>query len=176
MSSLKVVPLTAENINQYSTDFNYIKKDNNIIFYVQTDIGNFSIQKNGTNLSIKETVDFENGNNFYFKNKNELNQLKNINNWISYDNTFNKNNLQVSETRSHFNIKNNHLFTSPINSISASIPVNIMTLKNQLNQISPIPTQLQSRIRSQDITNAATAPSTSKPGPASEPTKPPACH
>ena len=134
LSSLKVVPLTAENINQYSTDFNYIKKDNNIIFYVQTDIGNFSIQKNGTVLLIKETVDFENGNNFYLKNKNELNQLKNINNWISYENTFNKNNLQVSETRSHFNIKNNHLITSPINSISAFIPVNIMTLKNQLNQ------------------------------------------
>ena len=42
--------------------------------------------------------------------------------------------------------------------------------------LNSLPTkQLQLRIKSRDTTNAATAPSTSKPGPASVPTKPPAC-
>jgi hypothetical protein len=134
LNLLKMVPLTANNIEQYSTNFNYILNGDTIIFYIQSQIGNYSIQKFSTSLSLQKVENFEERSGFFLKRRSKVNKLKNTNNWISYENTFNKNNLEVSETRSHFDIKNNHLLTSTINSITSSIPINIMTLKNQLNQ------------------------------------------
>jgi len=132
--SLKILPLTANNIESYPTEFDYVSNGNNIVFYVQTEIGNFGLKKNGSNLLLENTSVFSQDNNFYFKGKNDPTLLSNVNNWVSYENTFNKNNLIVSQDRSHFDIKNNHLFTTTINSIVSSFPVNVMTLKNQLNQ------------------------------------------
>jgi hypothetical protein len=134
LSSLKFVSLTAENIDIYPKEFDYILDSEKIIFYVKNDIGNFAIKKQNTSLIINYVSEFNQDNSFYLKRKDEIDILENINNWVSYQNTFNKNNLNVSEDRSHFDIKNNHLFTTTINSIFSALPVNVMTLKNQLNQ------------------------------------------
>jgi len=134
IGSLKILPLTANNIESYPTEFNYISNDKNIIFYVQNEIGNFALKKSGSNVVMEYASSFSQDNNFYLKGKNDTIPLSNVNNWVSYENTFNKNNLLVSQDRSHFDIKNNHLFTTTINSIVSSLPINVMTLKNQLNQ------------------------------------------
>ena len=134
LSSVKMVCLTATNIDNYSTELNYVLEENGIVFYVQSKIGNYAIKKKNSDLLMTYVSAFSNDNNFYIKRKQEVDGIANINNWVSYNDTFNQNNLEVSKTRSHFDIKNNQLFTATINSIVSSLPVNVMTLKNQLNQ------------------------------------------
>ena len=134
LSSVKMICLTATNIDNYPTELNYTLKDNGIIFYVQNKIGNFAIKKVSNNLLMTHVSSFKSDNNFYIKRKTEIDGICNLNNWVSYNDTFNQNNLEVSKTRSHFDVKNNQLFTATINSIVSSLPVNVMTLKNQLNQ------------------------------------------
>jgi hypothetical protein len=134
LSSVKMVCLTATNIDNYSTELNYVLEENGIVFYVQSKIGNYAIKKKNSDLLMTYVSAFSNDNNFYIKRKQEVDGIANINNWVSYNDTFNQNNLEVSKTRSHFDIRNNQLFTATINSIVSSLPVNVMTLKNQLNQ------------------------------------------
>ncbi len=134
LSSVKMICLTATNIDNYPTELNYILNENGIIFYVQSKIGNYAIKKKNSDLLMTYVSAFSNDNNFYIKRKQEVDGMSNVNNWVSYNDTFNQNNLEVSKTRSHFDVKNNQLFTTTINSIVSSLPVNVMTLKNQLNQ------------------------------------------
>lgn len=134
MSALRFVPLTATNISNYTTEFNYILNDTKIIFYVQTEMGNYPIKKRNDNLLISYVSSFGDESVFYIQKRKELGDLKNNNNWISYENKFNQNSLDKDENRSHFDITNNHLFTATTNSIVSSLPVNVLTLKNQLNQ------------------------------------------
>ena len=134
LSSVKMICLTATNFNNYPTEFNYIFKEDNIVFYTQTKLGNYAIKRKNNDLLITYVSGFSLDNSFYLKRKKEVDGIANINNWVSYKDTFNQNNLEVSKTRSHFDIKNNQLFTATINSIVSSLPVNVMTLKNQLNQ------------------------------------------
>ncbi len=42
--------------------------------------------------------------------------------------------MVIANNQSHFDIKNNFLLTTTIGSIVSSLPINILTLKNQLNQ------------------------------------------
>jgi hypothetical protein len=134
LSSLKMVPLSSENISSYPSEFNYVLSENKIIFHIQTESGNYPIEKNGTSLLIKNKFLLDQNNSFYIKKTSDINILKNTNNWASYKNTFNKNNIELDQNKSYFDIKNNNLFTSTIDNITSSFKVNVLTLKNQLNQ------------------------------------------
>lgn len=134
LSALKFVSTDAENIQNFNTVFDYVLNKNIIIFYFSTFFGNYAIKTNGSSLSFQKTITFQEENKFYIKGKNNVLSLKNQNNWISYKRSFNKNNIIISDERSHFDVKNNHLFTSTLNFSNSSISFNIMTLKNQLNQ------------------------------------------
>lgn len=134
LSTVKAIPLTATNLDNYTTNFNYSLTDNVILFYVQSDLGKFVLKQNDNKLLIGLASEFDGDARFYITTVSNLNKTLNQNNWISYENAFNTNNLNVSESRSHFDIKNNFLLTTTIGSIISSLPINILTLKNQLNQ------------------------------------------
>jgi hypothetical protein len=134
LSALKFVSTNAENIENFNTVFDYVLNNNIIVFYSATLFGNYAIKVNGVSLSFQKTTVFAEDNKFYIKGKSDVFSLKNQNNWVSYQKNFNKNNLFISDERSHFGVKNNHLFTSTLNFLNSSISFNVMTLKNQLNQ------------------------------------------
>ena len=136
LGTVKFIPLTAKNFENYTTDLNYSLTDNKIILYVENNLGNFVINKKIEKLFISTNTLLSSDNFFYIQPISELNSIKNSNNWVSYvdEYNFNKQNLHVNTSRSNFNIPNNFLLTTTINSISSSLPINILTLKNQLNQ------------------------------------------
>lgn len=137
LSTVKFIPLTANNFENYTFDLNYSLTDNNkIIFYVESDLGNFTLKQSGKRLYISQSLSL-NDDNFFFINKiSDLNEIRSMNNWLSYysEYAFNRNDLNIDLRRSNFDIPNNFLLTTTINSISSSLPINILTLKNQLNQ------------------------------------------
>ena len=134
LSTVKAIPLTANNLDKYTTDFNYILNDKKITLYVQSEMGNFILKEYNDKLVITLNNELNNDDNFNIARISDLNEILNQNNWVSYKNTFNANNLNISENKSHFDIKNNFLLTTTIGSIISSLPINILTLKNQLNQ------------------------------------------
>ncbi len=136
LSSVKSVPLTANNIENYKTIFNYNLKDRNkIILYVKSNVGNFMFKNINSKLMLTKKSKIEKENFFYIKLLSNLNTISIQNNWVSYDKGFNKNNLNIQTSKSYFDVKNNFLLTTTINSISsATLPLNLITLKNQLNQ------------------------------------------
>lgn len=136
LSTIRSIPLTANNIENYKTIFNYnLKDDNKIILYVKNNLGNFVIKnKNSKLILIKKNL-IERENFFYIKKISKLNNISIQNNWVSYEIGFDKNNLNLQESKSYFDIKNNFLMSTTINAISSSsLPLNLLTLKNQLNQ------------------------------------------
>jgi hypothetical protein len=136
LSSVKSVPLTANNFENYTTIFNYnLTDENKIILYVKTNLGNYSLKKQNSKLIISPNNNIVKDNFFYIKKITNLNESLLQNNWLSYDTNFNKNNLEIESEKSHFDVKNNFLLTTTINAISsATLPINLLTLKNQLNQ------------------------------------------
>jgi hypothetical protein len=134
LSTVKFTPLTATNFENYNIDLNYLFDDKKIIFYIDSNIGIFSIKSQNEKLFISKTNTFLKENAFYIRTIDDIQKIENANNWVSYENTFNRNNINVSQTKSHFDVKNNYLFTSTINSFVSSIPINMLVLKNQLNQ------------------------------------------
>lgn len=136
LSSVKSVPLTANKIENYTTTFNYnLTDDDKIILYVKNNLGNFSIKNQNSKIIITPTSTIKKDNFFYIKKISNLNDSLMQNNWLSYDSNYNKNNLEIELSKSYFDVKNNFLLTTTINSISsATLPLNLLTLKNQLNQ------------------------------------------
>jgi hypothetical protein len=140
---IRITPVTADNFDFYNKDFNYIKQENgNIIFYKNCPCGNYAIFNNKESglsnqrnkLSFIKSNEFIDNNFFKYKSIKKYENELITNDWVSYDNSFHRNNLNVRNDKSYLNIKNNFLFSTTINSIVSSIPVNILTLKNQLNQ------------------------------------------
>ena len=136
LSTVKFVPLTANNIENYTFDLNYSLNENKIIFYVRHNLSNFAIKLSGSKLYITSTASFDDSNFFFINRISDLNEIRNMNNWSSYysEYAFNRNDLNIDLRRSIFDVSNNFLLTTTINSISSSLPINILTLKNQLNQ------------------------------------------
>ena len=136
LSSVNLIPLTANNFSNYNTTFEciYDKKDNQIIFYANSNLGQFAINYQNNKLVLKKISEYSSNNTFFIKKIESLNDINLTSNWVSYQNNLNKNNLNFDENRSHFNVKNNFLFSSLIDDIGSKIPINILTLKNQLNQ------------------------------------------
>ena len=55
LSTVKFVPLTANNIENYTFDLNYSLNENKIIFYVRHNLSNFAIKLSGSKLYITST-------------------------------------------------------------------------------------------------------------------------
>jgi len=56
------------------------------------------------------------------------------NDWGSYEQSFNQNNLKLNEQKSYFNVENNFLVHSEYdNLVGTALKTNVLTLKNQLN-------------------------------------------
>jgi len=135
LSVLKFVSEKSNNFEIYNKDLNYNLKENEIIFYTNTQLGVFSLYRTiDGRLSLTKTNNFKKINNFYIKKIKQPNAINCINNWVSYEDTYNKNNINVLNDKSHLNVSNNFLLTAPVNNILSSLPVNMLTLKNQLNQ------------------------------------------
>ena len=134
LSSIKMVPLTADNIFQYSTEFSYIEKNNKILFFVVDESHQYALKKYNSGLLITETDTFDDRHLFHIDYMKNFNPITLSNDWVSYQNDFYKNNININLTKSHTELNNNFLFSTTINSIVSSIPINILTLKNQLNQ------------------------------------------
>jgi hypothetical protein len=136
LSSIKLVPLTANNFHDYATSFEYIynRNENQIIFYVNSNLGQFAVNYQNNILNLKKISEYTKNNRFFIKKIEELNDINVTSNWLSYENDYNKNNLNVNSSRSHYDLENNFLISSLIDSISSTIPINILSLKNQLNQ------------------------------------------
>ena len=149
---IRLTPVTAENFEFYNKEFNFIRDNGNIIFYENCPCGNYTINRIPENVgftsqrnkliftkattNLDDPVDnkFTDRNFFAYDTIKKYNNELITNDWVSYQNSFNKNNLNIKNDKSYLNIKNNFLFSTTINSIVSSIPVNILTLKNQLNQ------------------------------------------
>lgn len=103
----------------------YVKiKDD--IFYITNNFGNLIISKNNT-FEVTENNKFtfiSYGNNFKFYNSND---------YVNYSTDLNVNNLNIDPSKSKYNIANNNLYHFEYNNITNKIPVNVITLKNQLN-------------------------------------------
>jgi hypothetical protein len=136
LSSVNLVPLTANNFSNYNTEFEYIynKADEQIIFYANTNLGQFAVKYQNDKLSLERISQYDLNNTFFIKKIESLNDIHTTSDWLSYKNDYNKNNLNIEENKSYYNVKNNFLFSSLIDTISSRIPINILTLKNQLNQ------------------------------------------
>lgn len=136
LSSVQFVTLTARNFENYNTIFKYIynKGDNQIFFYVNDTLNQFAVTYSNNKLILKKLDEYEITNRFFIKKIEDLESIKTNINWVSYKDDKNSNNLNVNNDKSYYNVKNNFLFSSLINSISSTIPINILTLKNQLNQ------------------------------------------
>jgi hypothetical protein len=86
-------------------------------------------------LSAATDVSFSNPNRYLNVQSFELPEPVEItNDWGSYKQSFNQNNLDLNEKKSFFNIENNFLIHSEYNNlVGSSLKTNILTLKNQLN-------------------------------------------
>jgi hypothetical protein len=136
LSSVNFVPLSSNNFQNYSTTFDcvYNKDENQIIFYVNSNLGQYAIINRNNKLFLKGTNQYSASNGFFIKRIEGLKDINTTNDWVSYKNSFNKKDLEINENKSYYDVQNNFLFSSLINSISSTIPINILTLKNQLNQ------------------------------------------
>ena len=136
LSSVNLVPLTANNFKNYNTTFEYIynKDESQIIFYANSNLGQFAVNYQNDKLILQKIIEYNQDNIFSIKKIETLNNIDITSDWLSYQNAYNKNNLNINESKSYYNTKNNFLFSSLINSISSKIPINVLTLKNQLNQ------------------------------------------
>lgn len=136
LSSVNLVPLTANNFSNYNTTFEYIynKEDEQIIFYANTNLGQFAVNYQNNRIILKRISEYNQNNSFFIKKIESLNDIHITSDWLAYKNDYNKNNLNINDNKSHYDIKNNFLFSSLIDTISSKIPINILTLKNQLNQ------------------------------------------
>jgi hypothetical protein len=136
LSSINLVPLTANNFHNFSTTFEYIydKQENQIILYVNSNLGQFVVNYENDKINLKRVNEYSKNNRFFIKKIEALNDIKVTLDWVSYDNKHNKNTLNVEKSKSHYDLKNNLLMSSLINSISSTIPINVLSLKNQLNQ------------------------------------------
>jgi hypothetical protein len=136
LSSVNLVPLDSDNFKNYNTTFEYIynKEDMQIIFYANTNLGQFAINYQNNKLVLKQISEYATTNRFFIKKIETLEDINTTSDWVSYRNSFNKNNVDTDQNKSYHNIQNNFLFSSLIDSISSTIPINILTLKNQLNQ------------------------------------------
>lgn len=136
LSSVNLVPLSANNFQNYNTTFEYIynKDEGQIILYANTNLGQFAVKYENDKLVLKNISTYGTENRFFIKKIESLNDINVTSDWVSYQNSSNKNNLTINQNRSYYDLKNNFLFSSLINSISSTIPINILTLKNQLNQ------------------------------------------
>jgi hypothetical protein len=135
LSSVKFVDEHSNNFNFYNKVFNYNLKNNEILFYTNTQLGVLILERTiDGKLSLKKRTGFKKINNFYIKKIKEPENINCFNNWVSYEDTYNKNNINIEHDKSHSNVSNNFLLTAPINNILSSLPVNMLTLKNQLNQ------------------------------------------
>jgi hypothetical protein len=136
LSSINLVALSANNFQNYNTTFNYIynKEENQIILYANTNLGQFAVKYQDNKLILSNIEKYDVTNRFFIKKIESLNNINTTSDWVSYLSGYNKNNLKINQNKSYFNVKNNFLFSSLIDSISSTIPINILTLKNQLNQ------------------------------------------
>jgi hypothetical protein len=136
LSSVNLVPLNSNNFENYNTTFEYIynKEDMQIIFYANTNLGQFAVNYQNNKLFLKQISEYTTTNRFFIKKIETLEDINTTSDWVSYRNSFNKNNLDTNQNKSYHNTQNNFLFSSLIDSISSTIPINILTLKNQLNQ------------------------------------------
>ena len=135
LSSVEFIPLSSQNLEYYRTELKYCFSENdNVILYSENESGKFYLEVDGNDIIIKKRNIITENNIFATIRKKNLTKMEMRNNWISYSNSFNKNNLNINENKSHIDVKNNFLFSTTINSIVSSLPINILTLKNQLNQ------------------------------------------
>lgn len=136
LSSINFIPTNSDNFNNYYTIFDYIyeKNDNQLFLYCNTNLGQYAIELENKKLVLKNIKEYEKLNRFFIKKINNLNDICATSDWVSYENGFNKNNINLESNRSFYDTKNNILISSLLGSISSTIPINILTLKNQLNQ------------------------------------------
>jgi hypothetical protein len=135
LSSVRFVPLSSTNLSNYKTELNYsLNEGKGIILFTKTEFGNFYLENYNNKIIIRIKDKIDENNIFLKESVWDSSNIDLTNNWISYENSFNKNNLKINKDRSHYDIENNFLISSTINSIVSSLPVNLMTLKNQLNQ------------------------------------------
>ena len=97
LSTVKFVPLTANNFENYTFDLNYSLNENKIIFYVRHNLSNFAIKLSGSKLYITSTASIDDSNFFFINRISDLNEIRNMNNWSSYysEYAFNRNDLNI---------------------------------------------------------------------------------
>jgi len=121
--------------------FFYTYDDLSNTFTLQTRIRDlpFSVMYNDSTKNISVTgardISFTNSNKFFQVKSFELPKpIEITNDWGSYEQTFNQNNLNINQQKSYFNIENNFLIHSEYeNLFGSALKTNILTLKNQLN-------------------------------------------
>lgn len=137
----KVYFLGDERINDSNitlTYFNYVYDSVNkaIIVYRMINEKMYALSKIGSEVGLREIQNLQNIDSdsiFYILTFNdiEVNYQKNL--WVGYDKKLFLNDLTINQEQSR-DIDNNFLYHTEYNNIKKQIPINIIPLKNQLNE------------------------------------------
>ena len=128
----------------YNRDFTYFYNKEKNIFTLQIRIRGFAyyVTVNNNRLVLSATptnsmVSYDSSSVFYLSSFEEPDSPEIMNEWVTYEKTFNQNNLNKDTKNSYLDIKNNYLFHSEYNNIDQdqrALNYNLINLKNQLNQ------------------------------------------
>ena len=124
--------------NRVLTYFNYVYDSVNkaIIVYRMINERMFALSKVGNEVGLREIQNLQNidGDSIFYIltfNDIEVNYQKNL--WVGYDKKLFLNDLTINQNVSK-DIENNFLYHTEYNNIKKQIPINIIPLKNQLNE------------------------------------------